>query len=187
LSNYQKNWRRSSPGSSGKPRGGGRIVANGASYNGFARRCKGDRPLPDRPTGEGSLMIQLPVTLAAAAAAVVINMWLAWRVIAARRAANVTIGDGGSEAVLRRMRAHANFAEYTPLFLILLSVLELAGGERGLLLAAAAAFMLARVSHGIGMDGGSLKYFRVAGMSFSTLATVTLAGWAAVMAAGALL
>jgi uncharacterized membrane protein YecN with MAPEG domain len=128
-------------------------------------------------------MVLMPVTLAAAATAVLVNMWLAWRVIAARRAANVTIGDGGSEAVLRRMRAHANFAEYTPVFLILLAALELAGGDRGLLLAAAAAFMLARISHGIGMDGGSVKYFRVAGMSTSTLATVALAGWAAVLAA----
>jgi uncharacterized membrane protein YecN with MAPEG domain len=130
-------------------------------------------------------MILLPVTLAAAAIAVFVNMWLAWRVIAARRAANVTIGDGGSEAVLRRMRAHANFAEYTPVFLFLLAGLELAGGDRMLLLAAAAAFMLARISHGIGMDGGSVKYFRVAGMSTSTLATVALAGWALVIAAQA--
>ena len=132
-------------------------------------------------------MFQLPVTLAAAAAAVIVNLWRAWRVIAARRAAGVSIGDGGSEAVLRRMRAHANFAEYTPLFLILLAALELAGGNRGVLLAAAAAFMLARVSHGIGMDGGPVKYFRVAGMSFSTLATVALAGWALVIAVGILL
>jgi len=127
-------------------------------------------------------MILLPVTLAAAAIAVFVNIWLAWRVIAARRAANVTIGDGGSEAVLRRMRAHANFAEYTPIFLFLLAALELAGGDRALLAAAAAAFMLARISHGIGMDGGSVKYFRVAGMSTSTLATVALAGWALVIA-----
>ena len=127
-------------------------------------------------------MILLPVTLAAAATAVIVNMWLAWRVIAARRTANVTIGDGGSEAVLRRMRAHANFAEYTPLFLFLLGAIELAGGDRSLLAAAAAAYMLARVSHGIGMDGGSLKYFRVAGMSTSTLATVALAGWALAIA-----
>ena len=128
-------------------------------------------------------MILLPVTLAAVATAVLVNIWLAWRVIAARREANVSISDGGSEAVLRRMRAHANFAEYTPLFLMLLAALELAGADRRLLLAAAAAFMLARVSHGIGMDGGSLKYFRVAGMTTSTLVSLALAGWAAAIAA----
>ena len=49
-------------------------------------------------------MVMLPVTLAAAAAAFLVNMWLGWRVITARRAAKVSIGDGGDEAVLRRMR-----------------------------------------------------------------------------------
>jgi uncharacterized protein len=127
-------------------------------------------------------MILLPVTLAAAVAAFVVNMWLGWRVIAARRGANVRIGDGGNEAVLRRMRAHANFAEYAPIFLILLLSLELAGAHRPLLLAAAAAFFLARVAHGIGMDGGSLTQFRVVGMMTSTAATVALGGWAAALA-----
>jgi hypothetical protein len=46
--------------------------------------------------------------------------------------------------------------------------------------------MLARVLHGIGMDGGPLRYYRVAGMSTSTLATVALAGWALVIAVQAL-
>jgi uncharacterized membrane protein YecN with MAPEG domain len=187
LSNGQKNWRLSSPGSSGKSRGGGRIVANGASYNGFARRCKRGTCLSDRrDPGEGRLMMQMPVTLAAAALAVIVNTWLAWRVIAARRAANVSIGDGGDEAVLRRMRAHANYAEHAPIFLILLAALEITGANRPLLLAAAAAFMLARFAHGIGMDGGSLTRFRVVGMSTSTFVTLALAGWAAVIAFGAL-
>lgn len=132
-------------------------------------------------------MILLPVTLAAAAAAVLVNMWLGWRVVTARRDAHVSIGDGGNEAVLRRMRAHANFAEYAPIFLILLAALELAGANRPLLIAAALAFILARVAHGIGMDGGPLTRFRAVGMMTSTLASVALAGWAAVVAVTALL
>jgi uncharacterized membrane protein YecN with MAPEG domain len=137
--------------------------------------------------GEELSMIMVPVTLAAAAAAFLVNMWLGWRVITARRAAKVSIGDGGDEAVLRRMRAHANFAEYAPVFLILVAALELTGANRTLLLAAAAAFTLARVAHGIGMDGGTLTRFRVAGMMTSTFVSLALAGWAAALALAALL
>ena len=132
-------------------------------------------------------MVLLPVTLAAAAAAFLVNMWLGWRVIAARRVAKVSIGDGGDEGVLRRMRAHSNFAEYAPVFLVLLAALELAGANRTLLLAAAVAFTLARVAHGIGMDGRALTRFRVAGMMTSTFVSLALAGWAAVLALAALL
>jgi uncharacterized membrane protein YecN with MAPEG domain len=132
-------------------------------------------------------MVMLPVTLAAAASAFLVNMWLGWRVITARRAADVSIGDGGNEAVLRRMRAHANFAEYVPVFLVLLAALELAGANRALLLTAAVAFTLARVAHGIGMDGGTLTRFRVAGMMISTFVSLALAGWAAVLALATLL
>ncbi len=49
---------------------------------------------------------------------------LAVRVIDARRAAKVALGDGGQPLLLRRMRAHANFAEYVPLALLLLALAE---------------------------------------------------------------
>src|SRR5215213_5717431 len=75
-------------------------------------------------------MTPVPVTLATAAAAVFVNLWLGWRVITARRDAGVRLGDGGNEAVLRRMRAQANFIENAPFFLILLGGLELSGAMR---------------------------------------------------------
>ena len=128
-------------------------------------------------------MIILPVTLAATALAVLVNIWLGWRVVSARRIAKVGIGDGGNEAVLRRMRAHSNFAENAPIFLILVAAAELAGGNRVALAAMAAVFLAARVAHGIGMDGGSLVRFRMFGMMGSTLTTLALAAWAILLAA----
>ena len=131
-------------------------------------------------------MTTLPVTLATAACAVAVNIWLGYRVVAVRVPLKISIGDGGNEAVLRRMRAHANFGEHAPIFLILLAAIELAGGSRLLLALVAAAFVLSRIAHGVGMDGGTLTRWRAAGMMTTTLAAVVLAVWAAILAVAAL-
>ena len=68
----------------------------------------------------------LTVTLAAAAAAAIVNLWLSIRVGQVRHQAGVSIGDGGNELLVRRMRAHANFIENAPLVLILIACIELA-------------------------------------------------------------
>jgi len=127
-------------------------------------------------------MMPLPVTLAAAAAAALVNIWLSARVVTARRPLKISVGDGGDDVVLRRMRAHANFAENMPIFLILLAALEIAGGDRTILVPAAIAFVIARIAHGIGMDGGSVARLRMLGMMTTTIAILLLAGYAILMA-----
>ena len=66
----------------------------------------------------------MPVTMLYAGALGLILLVLSVRVIQARGAQKVYMGDGGNELVLRRMRGHANFAEYVPTCLILLGLLE---------------------------------------------------------------
>ena len=123
-------------------------------------------------------MTPIPVTLATAAAAVFVNIWLGWRIAQLRKQYKVSVGDGGHEPLLRRMRAQANFVENAPFFLILLGGLELSGANRLALLSIAAVFTFARVAHGIGMDGGDGPRWRMYGMMGSTFATVALAIWA---------
>jgi uncharacterized protein len=94
----------------------------------------------------------LPITLTAAGAAALINLWLAIRVGQKRIASKVSIGDGGHSPLIARMRAHANFTEYTPYFLILVALIELANGPSTWLWLVVGAYLLARVAHGIGMD-----------------------------------
>ena len=131
-------------------------------------------------------MTILPVTLATAAAAAAVNIWLGYRVVAVRVPLKIKVGDGGNEAVLRRMRAHANFGEHAPIFLVLLAAIELADGNRSFLAIVAAAFILSRIAHGVGMDGGTLTRWRSVGMITNTLAVAVLAIWAAILATGAL-
>jgi uncharacterized protein len=128
-------------------------------------------------------MTPVPVTLLTAAAAVGLNIWLGSRVVKSRRDNGVKIGDGGNEAVLRRMRAQANFIENAPFFLILLGGLELSGGNRLALGVIAVVFVLARIAHPIGMDGPHVVRWRMFGMMATLLALVALALWAVVCAA----
>src|SRR6185503_13035942 len=130
-------------------------------------------------------MTPVPITLLTAGAAVAVNIWLGARVVQSRREHQVRIGDGGNEAVLRRMRAQANFVENAPFFLILLGGLELSGGNRLVLATIAAAFILARIAHPIGMDGPNLVRWRMVGMMTTVFAIVALAIWAIVCAAEA--
>jgi uncharacterized membrane protein YecN with MAPEG domain len=97
----------------------------------------------------------LPITLTMAGAATLVNIWLANRVGRVRHAAKISVGDGGNEALARRMRAQANFVEYTPFFLILLGLIELATGSPTWLWAVGAVYILARLAHAFGMDGGT--------------------------------
>jgi uncharacterized membrane protein YecN with MAPEG domain len=97
-------------------------------------------------------MIILPITLTIAGAAALLNIWLARRVGQMRVAHKVSIGDGGNEALIARMRAQANFIEYTPFVLILIGLIELAEGSRTWLWIVGVVYMLGRIAHGFGMD-----------------------------------
>lgn len=120
----------------------------------------------------------LPITLTMAAAAALINLWLMVRVGRVRVSQKVSVGDGGDEMVIKRMRAHANFIENTPFVLILIAALELSGVAQGQpwLLAIGVVYMLGRLAHGYGMDGGALRLGRMIGTLISMLTLLALAG-----------
>jgi uncharacterized membrane protein YecN with MAPEG domain len=120
----------------------------------------------------------LPISLTIAAAAALLHVWLASRVSQLRRHHKISVGDEGNPALLRRMRAHANFGESTPLFLILLALIEHAAGSQLWLWGAAILFILARILHAFGMDRPGANRLRVAGMGLSVLVLVGLAGFA---------
>jgi len=117
----------------------------------------------------------LQTTLSLAAAAAIINFWLGQRVGALRHRHKVSVGTGGHELIERRMRAQLNFAENVPLVLILLALIEAAGKGGAWLAPVGAVFMLGRVLHGLGMDGGSLEWGRMIGTLTTFLAEIGLA------------
>jgi len=117
----------------------------------------------------------LPITLTMAGAAVLLHIWLALRCSMVRIRQKVAVGDGGNPSMLARMRAHANFMENTPLFLILLGLIEMADGSARWLWGAGIAFILARISHAFGMDRPSPNPLRSGGMLVTLIALLVLA------------
>lgn len=76
---------------------------------------------------------------------------LSYRVVQ-QRGHGVSLGDGGDQVLLRRIRAHGNFAEYVPIILILLGALEFGGAKPWLLHVLGATLLVARLLHGVALS-----------------------------------
>ncbi len=126
----------------------------------------------------------LQTTLSLAAAAAVINIWLAIRCGKLRASEKIMHGDGGSAPLMRRMRAHSNFIEYTPIALILIAAIELTGKGGSWLAIVGAIYMAGRVLHAIGMDSPDVSKPRMIGISSTFLVLIGLAVVAVLIALG---
>jgi uncharacterized protein len=123
-------------------------------------------------------MISLPITLTIAAGAALVNVWLMIRCGQIRTRESISIGDGGSEALIRRMRAHANFVESAPFVLVLIAAIEATAGTSNWLWGIGIAYIIGRLAHGLGMDGGALGSGRLVGTLITMLSLLGLAGYA---------
>ncbi len=114
----------------------------------------------------------MPITALYAGLLAPIFVVLALRVIGLRRGAQVAVGGGGDKVLLRRMRVHANFAEYVPLALVLLVLAESLKTDPRILHALGICLIIGRISHAYGMSQSKETFaFRVSGMAltFATL------------------
>lgn len=94
-----------------------------------------------------------------------------------RGKSGTSLGDGGDEMLLRKIRRHGNLTENAPIFLILLAMLELAESTPVAVGGLAVVFVAARLSHAIGLSGGPL-----ATRAFGALGTIaSIAGTAAML------
>lgn len=110
----------------------------------------------------------LPITLATAGAAALVNLWLAVRILRIRFGQKILYGDGGDQRLAARIRAQLNFAEYTPLILILIAAIEWSAGSSIWLAGAGALYIAGRIAHPIGMDGW------LPARQFGTIVTLSL-------------
>lgn len=120
----------------------------------------------------------MTITLTIGAGLLLLNIWLMMRCGKARMAEKVFVGDSGNEFVVRRMRAHANFAESAPLVLIVLGALEYAQANVTWLWALGIIFVVGRIAHAFGMDGGALAKGRMIGTLINMLVQLSLAATA---------
>ncbi|MGD9388521.1 MAG: MAPEG family protein [Gammaproteobacteria bacterium] len=103
---------------------------------------------------------------------------LCWQVVDHRRKGRVGLGTGGNPDLERAIRVHGNFAEYVPLFLVLLLLAELGGAAAWMLHALGAVFLVSRIGHAYGLSRSSGT---TRGRFFGTLFT-----WIALLAAAVL-
>jgi uncharacterized membrane protein YecN with MAPEG domain len=113
-----------------------------------------------------------------------LNIWLSIRIGAMRTSLKISVGDGGSEPLQRRMRAQLNYVENTAFVLVLIAAIELAGAGSWWLAYVAAVYFLGRVAHGFGMDGGKAGPGRMVGTLTTMLTQLGLAVVAVLVAAG---
>ncbi|WP_339692904.1 MAPEG family protein [uncultured Parasphingorhabdus sp.] len=117
----------------------------------------------------------LPITLTVAGAAALINIWLMIRVGQVRSSEKVSIGDGGNENVIRRMRAHSNYIESAPFVLLLVGAIELASTTSPTWLwIVSGLYLLGRIAHGVGMDDGKFGKGRMIGTLITMLTLLGL-------------
>ncbi|RVU40519.1 glutathione S-transferase [Rheinheimera riviphila] len=113
-----------------------------------------------------------------AAALAVMYVVLAGLVVRQRVKSRVGLGDGQQPALVKAVRIHGNFAEYVPLLLILLLVLEIQGAALWQLHLVGGLTVFGRVSHAIGLtktSGTSLP--RMIGMISTFIALLSSAAF----------
>jgi len=101
----------------------------------------------------------------------VLFLFLSVRVIGWRRQQRVEIGHGEDVQLLRRMRVHANFAEYAPFTLLLMALAENLGPPHVLVHLVGLTLLAGRTMHAYGLSQTPqiLKY-RVWGMTLTIAA-----------------
>ena len=108
---------------------------------------------------------------------VVLYLWLATRVVNFRKAKGISLGDGGHEELVHRIRAHGNCAEYAPLGLLLLALAELSQVAAPLVHLCGLALVTGRFVHAWAIGWRGPFAARVAGMmlTFSAMGVSALA------------
>lgn len=95
--------------------------------------------------------INLPISMLYAGLLTLLYFALSVNIIRLRWRDRVGLGTGDSQDLKVAVRIHGNFAEYVPLSLLLLVLMELQGTSVGLLYGLGAALFVARICHALGL------------------------------------
>lgn len=118
----------------------------------------------------------LPITAITASILTFFYVFLALRVISIRKSDKVSLGDGAQPRLQAAIRAHGNFAEYVPLTLGLIALLELDHFAWWILTLAAIALVTARVLHAVSIVSNPQRFaLRVLSMQLTFGTLVSLA------------
>ena len=120
------------------------------------------------------------ITLVYAGLLTLMGLYLAYRTATKRGSTNILIGQGEDLEMLKTIRVHGNFTEYTPFFLILLGALEYSGQVPMLVLYILGdTYILARIAHAYGITKShETTPWRFYGILFTWLVLAVQSVWA---------
>ena len=107
----------------------------------------------------------------------IFNIFLANNVSNARRRHKVGIGDGSDPGMLVAIRAHANNAEFVPLAIVVMLLLEMCGADRAILHIYGGTLLVARIAHWIGLPRKSPNPYRFGGVAVTWILIVAGAAY----------
>ena len=118
-------------------------------------------------------MTTVPLTLLFAGCCALVQCALTAWVIRRRAQTGIYFLDGGDEPLMRRVRAHGNFAETAPMALLLMALLEISGLGRAWLITLGVSLLLGRLLHAQSMLNPGPAWRRLGGMGL-TLAVISI-------------
>lgn len=106
----------------------------------------------------------------------IVYVYISGLVISQRISKKIGIGDGGDKDFQRLIRSHGNFAEYTPIALILLLVGEINQTHAVVLHIAGVAILFGRIVHAYGLRAsGGTSWQRRYGTILTYLSIIVMA------------
>lgn len=110
-----------------------------------------------------------------------IGSYLAFRVGSLRGKTGISIWYGDNQQLALEMRRHGNFAEYVPLTLLLMAIVEINGISVWVLHAAGIPLVVSRILHPLGLDAETmanpLRGLGAGGTLLASLILVVAAGY----------
>ena len=99
---------------------------------------------------------------------------LSVNIIRLRRALKISLGDGESGQMRKATRSHANFAEYVPLSLVLMLLLEVQTGASGFIHFLGLLLIAGRIMHAWGLNQPrQILPLRTLGMAFTFVGIIS--------------
>ena len=119
----------------------------------------------------------LPITSIVSAVFALILIPLSMRVGIERYRNKIWLLDGGHQELTRRIRVHGNFVEYVPFSLLMIALVELAGGSSMLVWGLGAGLIVSRLLHAIGLSLSETSLARGLGANGTFLVLAVSAVW----------
>ena len=122
-------------------------------------------------------MVLVPPVISAFTAGILILLQtaLVFAAVNQRRLHGPSLGESPDPNVTRAVRRHGNLAENAAIFLICVALLEMLGGGRLWVEVLCAAFVVARLSHALGLSlQNTVNPFRVVGVVLTVATGLTV-------------